>query len=137
MLLDFAVDDVQCGFHSIPIDHAPTLSRLARLDRAAARWSLPCGGAYLIHARKQQSPLTPVKPLLRRMRPRLGAVPLAGGTNVLIDLRSQRLAPKQIMDLGRVPGLRGISVAGGRVTLGLLLDLFLFPRLIKSWKDPE
>lgn len=76
-LLDFAVDDVQCGFHSIPIDHAPTLSRLARLDRAAARWSLPCGGVYLIHARKQQSPLTPVKPLLRRMRPRLAGVPLA------------------------------------------------------------
>lgn len=46
------------------------------------------------------------------------AVPLAGGTNVLIDVRSQRLVPKQIMDLGRVPGLRGISVAGGRVTLG-------------------
>ena len=29
-----------------------------------------------------------------------------------------------------------LAYAGG-VTLGLLLDLFLFPRLIKSWKDPE
>lgn len=76
-LLDFAVDDVQCGFHSLPLDHAPTLSRLARIERAAARWSLPCGGVYLIHARKQLSPLTPVRPLLRRVRPRLGSVPLA------------------------------------------------------------
>ena len=76
-LLDFAVDDVQCAFHSVPIDHAATLARLSRLDRAAARWSLPCGAVYLIHARKQQSPLTPVKAVRRRVRPRLGAVPLA------------------------------------------------------------
>ena len=76
-LLDFAVDDVQCGFHSLPLDHAPTLARLAPIERAATRWSLPCGGVYLIHARKQLSPLTPVRPLLRRVRPRLGSVPLA------------------------------------------------------------
>ena len=29
-----------------------------------------------------------------------------------------------------------LAYASG-VTLGLLLDLFLFPRLIKGWKDPE
>ncbi|WP_347309929.1 FAD binding domain-containing protein [Defluviimonas sp. SAOS-178_SWC] len=46
------------------------------------------------------------------------AVPLAGGTNVLVDVRSQRLAPHRIVDLGRIGGLRGISVEGGRVTLG-------------------
>ena len=46
------------------------------------------------------------------------AVPLAGGTNVLVDVRSQRLAPERIVDLGRIGGLRGITVDGGRVTLG-------------------
>jgi len=46
------------------------------------------------------------------------AVPLAGGTNVLADVRSQRLAPGHIVDLGRIGGLRGIAVDAGRVTLG-------------------
>lgn len=76
-LLDFAVDDVQYRLHAPPIDHGPTLAKLARVDRAAARWSLPCGAVYLIHARKQVSPLTPVKPLRRFVRPRLATVPLA------------------------------------------------------------
>jgi SAM-dependent methyltransferase len=76
-LLDFAVEDVQYRFHVPPIDHAPTLARLARFDRAAARWSLPCGAVYLVHARKQVSPLTPVRAQRRFSRPRLAAVPLA------------------------------------------------------------
>ena len=63
--------------HGLPIDHAPTLARLAPIDHFASRWSLPCGGVYLIHARKQVSPLTPVKPLRRRLRPRLAGVPIA------------------------------------------------------------
>jgi len=75
-LLDFAVEDVQYRLHAPPVDHAPTLARLAAIDRVAARWSLPCGALYLIHARKQVSPLTPVKPLRRFVRPRLATVPL-------------------------------------------------------------
>lgn len=46
------------------------------------------------------------------------AVPLAGGTNVLVDVRSQRLDPDRIVDLGRLDGLRGITVRDGRVTVG-------------------
>lgn len=47
-----------------------------------------------------------------------GAVPLAGGTNVLLDVRSQRIAPDHLLDLSRVGGSRDITVADGRVTLG-------------------
>lgn len=46
------------------------------------------------------------------------AVPLAGGTNLLVDVRSQRIAPDRLLDLSRLEGLRGIAVADGRVTLG-------------------
>ena len=31
-----------------------------------------------------------------------GAIPLAGGTNVVVDLRAKRLAPKQLVSLDRV-----------------------------------
>lgn len=46
------------------------------------------------------------------------AVPLAGGTNLLVDVRSQRLAPERLVDLGRICGLRGITAGDGRVTVG-------------------
>ncbi len=46
------------------------------------------------------------------------AVPLSGGTNVLVDIRSQRIAPDCLLDLGHVHQLRGITVEQGRVTLG-------------------
>ncbi|WP_415183065.1 FAD binding domain-containing protein [Phaeovulum sp.] len=46
------------------------------------------------------------------------AVPLSGGTNVLLDIRSQKLAPDLLVGLGSVAGLRGISVGDGRMTLG-------------------
>lgn len=45
-------------------------------------------------------------------------VPLSGGTNVLVDVRSQRIAPDCILDLNRLGELRGIAVDSGRVTLG-------------------
>src|SRR5690606_28127311 len=45
-------------------------------------------------------------------------VPLSGGTNVLVDIRSQRIAPDRLLDLGRVHQLREITVDRGRVTLG-------------------
>lgn len=46
------------------------------------------------------------------------SIPLAGGTNVLVDVRSQRLDPERIVDLGGLEGLRGIAVRDGRVTVG-------------------
>jgi CO/xanthine dehydrogenase FAD-binding subunit len=45
-------------------------------------------------------------------------VPLSGGTNVLVDVRSQRIAPDYLLDLNRLGELRGIAVDGGRLTLG-------------------
>lgn len=76
-LLDFAVEDIQYRFHAPPVDHAGLLARCEGLNARAARWSLPGGATYLIHARKQMSPLTPVRMLPRRARPRLVGVRLA------------------------------------------------------------
>jgi SAM-dependent methyltransferase len=75
-LLDFAIDDIQYRCHGLPLDHAPTLDRLMPIDRWCGKHSLPGGGAYLIHARKQISPLTAIRP--RRWRaPALATMPLA------------------------------------------------------------
>lgn len=60
------------------------------------------------------------------------AVPLSGGTNVLLDIRSQRLTPDILVGLGSISGLRGISVGDGRVTIGgqtTVSDLLASPEI--------
>jgi carbon-monoxide dehydrogenase medium subunit len=42
---------------------------------------------------------------------------LAGGTDLIIQMRRGKVAPRHLVSLGRVPGLDGIAVDGG-VTLG-------------------
>lgn len=76
-LLDFAVESVEFAFHAPPVQGSTLLHRLAPANALAERWRLPCGAIYLIHARKQVSPLTPSRPLLARHRPRLVGLPLA------------------------------------------------------------
>ena len=46
------------------------------------------------------------------------AVPIAGGTDVLVGINFGRLRPEAVLDLGRVPELRGWDGAGARVRLG-------------------
>jgi CO/xanthine dehydrogenase FAD-binding subunit len=45
-------------------------------------------------------------------------VPLAGGTNVVVDLRSRRSHPKALMDLGKLTELQGIRVDDETITVG-------------------
>ena len=49
-----------------------------------------------------------------------GAQPLAGGTNLLVDLRARRTKPKRLVSLAGLDALRGISRADGRVVVGAL-----------------
>lgn len=46
------------------------------------------------------------------------ATPLAGGTNLLIDIRSRRERPKQVIALENLSELRGIECTSERVVLG-------------------
>jgi len=45
-------------------------------------------------------------------------LPLAGGTNLVVDLRAHRLAPDRLVGLGRIDALRWIRRADGRVAIG-------------------
>lgn len=46
------------------------------------------------------------------------SVPLAGGTNLFVDLRAGRAKAGRLVSLGHVDALRGIDLANGQVTLG-------------------
>ncbi len=43
---------------------------------------------------------------------------LAGGTNLIVDLRARRAKPARLVGLGKLEALRGIRIAERRVTLG-------------------
>jgi carbon-monoxide dehydrogenase medium subunit len=47
-----------------------------------------------------------------------GAMPLAGGTNVIVDIRAGRARPKRLVSLSRLAGLRGIRQAADRIAVG-------------------
>src|SRR5687768_17409234 len=49
---------------------------------------------------------------------RLDAVPIAGGTDVMVDLNFDRRRPGALLDLGRVPELREWAVEDGWIRLG-------------------
>lgn len=47
-----------------------------------------------------------------------GAVPLAGGTNLLVELRARRTAPRRVVSLARLEELRAMGREDGLVRLG-------------------
>lgn len=47
-----------------------------------------------------------------------GVTPLAGGTNLIVDMRAGRERPTRVVGLGKIDELRGISCDGDRVSLG-------------------
>ena len=46
------------------------------------------------------------------------AMPIAGGTNVLVDLRAGKHQPRVLVDVARLPGLRGIQRDNGHLVIG-------------------
>jgi len=51
---------------------------------------------------------------------RAAIMALAGGTNLIVDLRAGRVAPKTVLAIDRIGALRGIVSDQGRVTVGAL-----------------
>jgi|WetSurMetagenome_2_1015567.scaffolds.fasta_scaffold15731_3 CO/xanthine dehydrogenase FAD-binding subunit len=46
------------------------------------------------------------------------AMPIAGGTNVVVDLRSRKHQPRVLVDVARLPGLRGVQRENGHLVIG-------------------
>lgn len=45
-------------------------------------------------------------------------MPLAGGTNMIVDLRARTVTPAALVSIANVSGIRGITVGAGRVRMG-------------------
>ncbi len=61
-------------------------------------------------------------------------LPLAGGTNLVVDLRARRLAPDRLVSLSRIGAMRWIRVADGRVEIGgrtTVSDLLRSPEIAR------
>lgn len=59
---------------------------------------------------------------------------LAGGTNVIVDLRARTISPRRLVALGAVDGLRTIDVRDGTVTIGgrtTLTDILRHPEMTR------
>ncbi len=46
------------------------------------------------------------------------ALPLAGGTNLIVDARSGKLTPETVIDIGHLDELRGLEVVGNEIVIG-------------------
>lgn len=68
-LLDMRITGVKQAFHQLPVQASGILDRLNPLWRFARQYSLPCGGVYIVEARKQVAGMTPVRPRKRYWRP--------------------------------------------------------------------
>lgn len=60
-LLDFQVEQVRFGAYSLPINSPGVIKYSGMLDKLATKLNWPTGGVYMISARKQVLPLTPIQ----------------------------------------------------------------------------
>lgn len=45
---------------------------------------------------------------------------LAGGTDLIVDMKTERLRPSAVVNLKRIPGMTGVEVADGGIRIGAL-----------------
>lgn len=60
-LLGFQVEQIRFGMYSLPFNSRRCIRYHAPLDRLVSRLNWPTGGIYMISARKQLAPLTPIQ----------------------------------------------------------------------------
>ena len=62
-----------------------------------------------------------------------GAImPLAGGTNMIVDLRARTVAPVALVSIAKLSGIRGIAIDGARLRMGgrtTVSDMLRHPEL--------
>ena len=62
-------------------------------------------------------------------------VPIAGGTNLIVDMRARRERPDRVVGLGRVEELRGMEFGADRVSIGggtTVTDLLQSPEIAQT-----
>ncbi|WP_066967780.1 class I SAM-dependent methyltransferase [Microbulbifer sp. Q7] len=75
-LLDLHAAPAERGFFRLPLQHADLLAKTAWMERMGNRWHLPCGGFYIIVARKEVARMRTIKLNWHgEKKPALSAVP--------------------------------------------------------------
>ena len=62
-------------------------------------------------------------------------VPIAGGTNLIVDMRAKRERPDRVVGLGKVGELRGMDFGTERISIGggtTVTDLLQSPEIAES-----
>ena len=62
-------------------------------------------------------------------------VPMAGGTNLIVDMRARRERPERVVGLGKVGELRGMEFGAERISIGggtTVTDLLQSPEIAES-----
>lgn len=60
-LLEFQVEQIRYGAYSLPVNSPRVIRYSGLLDKFASRLNWPTGGVYMISAKKQVAPLTPIQ----------------------------------------------------------------------------
>lgn len=76
-LLGFQVDQIRHGAYALPVNSERSIRWSGWMETIAGRLNWPTGGFYVIHARKQVIPLTPVQRLWRKLPMPAMGLPLA------------------------------------------------------------
>lgn len=88
-LLDFQVEQVRYGAYALPINSPRVIRYSGMLDKIATRLNWPTGGAYMITAKKQVLPLTPIQTSWRGLASAHVGMPIAENiTRVSRDIPS-------------------------------------------------
>ena len=61
---------------------------------------------------------------------------LAGGTNLVVDIKTESIAPETIIDISGLPGLRGIEERRDGVHIGALTSIQRLARSGLLWTKP-
>jgi SAM-dependent methyltransferase len=85
-LLDFQVDEIRYAEYALPINTPAVIRYSNWMEKPAAKLNWPTGAVYVIAARKQVLPLTPVQSRRRRRAVPTLALPLTEGTSRKQDL---------------------------------------------------
>jgi len=88
-LLDFQVEQVRYGAYSLPVNSPGVIKYSGLLDKLATRLNWPTGGIYMISAKKQVLPLTPIQTSWRDIANSHVGLPIAENiTRVSRDLQA-------------------------------------------------
>ena len=93
------------------------------------------GNSHLLAHRFGYVRPTSLQEVTAALRNHPGAAILAGGTNLLVDLKLERTAPPNVIDITFVPELRGVEERSDGLWIGALTSIYALATSELLWKE--